>query len=120
MNQPFDPLEFLRLAQQLAGQGAGERELRTAVGRTYYALFLIARDRTGVTARQGAHKAVRRAVKVRRGHKSTASQLGSLQRLREVADYEELPADPSQRDWAANWQTVDTIATHILPRLQSL
>ena len=120
MNQPFDPLEFLRLARRLAEQGTGERELRTAVGRAYYALFLVARDRTSVTATQGVHRAVNRAVRLRHGHRSTASQLNSLKRLREVADYEELPVDPSQRDWVVNWQRADTIATHILPRLQSL
>ena len=120
MNQPFDPLDFFRLAQQLGQSGADDRELRTAVGRAYYAAFLIARDRTNVTVTHGAHKAVGRAVKNSPGHKSTASQLNSLRRLRTVADYQELPNDPSDRNWTANWQTAEAIAIRILPRLQSL
>ena len=43
MTERFDPLAFLVLARELAGEGKDEAKLRTAVGRAYYALFLIAR-----------------------------------------------------------------------------
>lgn len=42
---PFDPLDFLSLAESLvAGSQPDEAQLRTAVGRAYYAVFLRARE----------------------------------------------------------------------------
>jgi hypothetical protein len=45
-NVPFDPAGFLTIARTLVGRGnADEAELRTAVGRAYYGVFLVARER---------------------------------------------------------------------------
>lgn len=116
--QPLDPLEFLDLAQVLGSQ-EGEAELRTAVGRAFYAILLIAREKTGVRGRRKIYKRVRKTLAKRRGYLSTAGQLAKLARLRYVADYELLPESEADRDWARNWSTAQDLANHILPRLQA-
>lgn len=41
----FDPVGFLQVARDLNANATNEAEWRTAVGRAYYALFIMARDR---------------------------------------------------------------------------
>lgn len=67
--EPFDPLNLLKLAQDLANIG-GEAEFRTAVGRAYYSLFLLAREKTGAYPAKkddSAHALVINAVRKRQG-----------------------------------------------------
>jgi hypothetical protein len=116
---PLNPLSFHRLAQQLASQLGEEASLRTAAGRAYYAILLIARDKTGTSGGRNVHKRVIEAVRRRTAYRSTGDQLDALRRLRTVADYEMLPADPANRDWVANWSRADSIVNRVLPRLQS-
>lgn len=117
--QPFDPLRYLHFARALAQAPGDEPGLRTAISRAYYAPFLIARTRTGVAlTSSNVHTEVHREV--RRRHPPTGSQLAALRRMRNVADYDLLPANPQNRNWAANWQSVDAIVRHILPRIQRL
>ena len=118
MPEPLDPLAFLRVAQELARQG-DEATLRTAIGRAYYALFLIARDKAGVTSTRAVHTEVIRTVRKRSGYRAVADQLDALRRLRVVADYQLLPDDPTMRDWPSNWMKVQTLVNHILPKLQT-
>jgi hypothetical protein len=118
MPEPLAPLAFLRVAQELARQ-EDEAALRTAIGRAYYALFLSARDKTGVTSPRAVHTEVIRAVRKRPGHRALADQLDALRRLRVVADYQLLPDDPTMRDWPSNWVKVQTLVDHILPKLQA-
>lgn len=118
MITPFDPLAFLTVARELVLLDKAEARLRTAVGRAYYALFLIARERTGIRGRRDVHKRVISAVRRRRGYRSTADQLDALRRLRVVADYQLLPEDPADRDWTGNWSRVQALVNRILPRLQ--
>ena len=118
MSPPFDPLEFLTLAQHLGNRNE-ESWLRTAVGRAYYSAFLIARDKTGVTGRRRIHTRVIRAVKQRRGYRATGEQLDQLFRLRTVADYELTPLEPDDRNWRHNCSTAETLANNILPRMQA-
>ena len=40
ISDSFDPLEFLGVAEYLANNDATEADFRTAVSRTYYAVFL--------------------------------------------------------------------------------
>ena len=102
MAEPLEPLTFLRVAEELAHKG-DEAALRTAIGRAYYALFLMARDKTGVTSTRAVHMEVIRAVRKRPGARATADQLDTLRRLRVIADYQLLPDDPAMRDWPSNW-----------------
>jgi hypothetical protein len=119
MIQPFDPLAFLVLAQQLASQDRDEARLRTAVGRAYYALFLIAREKTSVRKRRNVHKEVINALKKRKAYWSTADMLRMLFRLRTVADYELLPKDAAERNWTRNWSMAQYLINRILPKLQA-
>ncbi|MBI3801373.1 MAG: hypothetical protein HY268_30920 [Deltaproteobacteria bacterium] len=117
MPEPLDPLTFLRVAQELARQ-RDEAALRTAIGRAYYALFLVARDKTGVTSTRAVHTEVIRAVRKRPGYRAVADQFDALRRLRVVADYQLLPDDPALRDWPSNWVKAQALINHILPKLQ--
>jgi hypothetical protein len=115
----FDPLKFLRLARELAHQSQEEVTLRTAIGRAYYALFLVARGKAGIRGSQNVHSAVIKAVRRRPGYRAVADQLDALRRLRVVADYQLLPQDPNHRDWSQNWATVQVLVQRVLPRLQA-
>jgi len=119
-NQAFDPREFYRLGRALGNRGTSEAEIRTAIGRVYYAVFIVARDRMRVRGRGNVHDAVVNRVKRRHGYKSIGDQLASLRRLRNVADYQMLPDDTQNRNWPANWQRAQMIANKILPRLEVL
>jgi len=115
---PFHPRDFLSFARSLAGGNSSEEGLRTAVGRAYYGLFLIARERTRLTVRNRVHAEVKREV--RRRDKATGDKLGALHRLRLVADYEVVPVDPGDRDWGSNWSRADAIASEIAPRIENI
>ena len=120
MIQPLDPLAFLKLAQELANRDEKEVRLRTAVGRAYYALFLIARDKLRIRARRDVHKKTINALKKRRGYLTTANQLDALKRLRLVADYELLPHNKADRNWIHNWSRVQALVNQVLPKLTRL
>lgn len=106
----FDPLDFRQLAKGLASGTPSEAALRTAIGREYYALFLIARERTNVRGRRRVHKRVKK--KVAKVDSGAAHQLGSLLELRCNADY-----DLSPPITLAHWQRAEWLASHILPRI---
>ena len=57
MRQNFAPLFYLSLARELAREGT-EVKYRTATGRAYYALFLLAREKSNVTGTEDVHKRV--------------------------------------------------------------
>ena len=114
----FDPLSFLRLADELVTDDADEATLRTAVGRAYYAVFLIARSRVSVHGRHNIHERVRQAI----SPESTraASLLGSIAHVRFIADYELYPANPVYRNWRRNWERVRSDITKVLGELSTL
>lgn len=112
---PFDPAGFFELAQELAAPGASEARLRTAVARTYYAVFLVAREKLGVTTQDDVHSTVIGQVKAR--YRVAGDQLDKLRRLRRRADYE---LDPTSPNWQADWTTTLEVATHLLPNIRTM
>ena len=85
----FDPCEFYNLSQVLAS-GASEAELRTAVGRAHYAMYLIASARPIVIAhvdmtpprqRGGSHQHLIKSLSEIQGQLATSQQLDRLRRL---------------------------------------
>lgn len=114
---PFDPSLFLTLANELSASGAEERHFRTAVGRAYYTVFLIARDKLRVTATQNVHTEVIVALRLRR--QAWADQLDRLRRIRVAADYQLVPVDPSRRDWARNWSDSVALVRRLMPIVQA-
>jgi hypothetical protein len=117
-NEPFAPEHFLNIAEQLAGDDANEAMFRTAVGRAYYAVFLLARARSGVIGQSAAHARVRTALSP--ASPRLASLLGTMANLRNVADYDLLPADQNLRDWRRNWGETRRNATRVLEELAKL
>jgi len=115
----LDPLEFFNVAKQVA-QAGSEAALRTAVGRTYYAAFLVARERTGIRKRKGrksVHQLVIDKIRKREGYKTTGDALDDLFWLRIQADYFLVP-ETEYRDWVSNWSRAQGILQRILPKLQ--
>lgn len=119
MTKPFDPTGFLDIAKDLSKKDE-EALLRTAIGRAYYATFLVARDKTGIKERDRVHSKVITALIRNRSHRALGNQLEKLRRLRVVADYEMLPDNPSDRNWRQNWIMAETIVAHILPKLKKI
>jgi len=118
MRQTFDPMDFLSLARTLGSGNADEAQLRTAVGRAYYALFLVARDRLGVTTTQQVHGTVIQALTRRR--KRLGDQMFALFRLRQIADYEMLPQNAHEQNWEHNWLRAQAIIGNIEPDIQRI
>ncbi len=119
MQQPaFDPLRFLNLADELATDDADEAALRVAIGRAYYAVFLLARMQTSVEGRHQAHHRVRQELSPRSGR--LAALLGTMSSYRDLADYDLQPANRQLRDWQRNWRNVRKNATEVLEELSRL
>jgi len=115
----FDPLCFHELACSLADQSSDEACLRTAVGRAYYTVLLIARDRSGIPP--GRRRASKETIrKVKKADRATGEKLGWLLRLREEADYNLTPSRPEYGDWKKNWARAKGLVQDILPRIQSM
>lgn len=114
----FDPLDFLRLADALATDNANEASLRTAIGRAYYAVFLMARAKTGVPGRRQVHERVRTAISPVNGR--LASLLGTISTYRDYADYELRPSSEKYANWKRNWEEVRRNATRVLEELETL
>jgi hypothetical protein len=114
----FDPLDFLQLADELAADDADEAALRTAIGRVYYAVFLLARSKTPIRDRRAAHVRVRESISPT--NQRLASLLGGMSKYRDVADYEPTPASSQFRDWRRNWELVRRNADDVLDELSTL
>jgi hypothetical protein len=115
---PFEPEAFLHLADVLAADDADEAMLRSAISRAYYAVFLMVRDKAGVTGRQSAHERVR--VTLSPSSHRLASLLGTMANLRNIADYDLVPAEVQHRDWRRNWEQTRLNASRALEELRRL
>lgn len=108
----FDPTLFLNIAREL-GQTSEEERLRTAIGRAYYAVFLVAREKLGVTTRKQVHQMVIEELRRKPGTRAIGDQLDRLRRLRTEADYDLR----STSNWRTNWTTAQSLAERLLPKL---
>ena len=63
MSEPFEPASFLKVAKDLADQQPDEARLRTAVGRAYYSVFLLARSKTAIPNKRDVHSRTHAALK---------------------------------------------------------
>lgn len=131
----FDGKEFYNLGVKIAVTYRNEAGYRTAIGRAYYACYLVGANATknkgwfSPTYSVSDHSALRRALK-NRGKDGIADELLDLYILREHADYhiENCPAGKceycdgitSSEDLVGiqTWQRAETIATHVLPQLE--
>lgn len=97
----FDWSEYLKLAQELAGDGAGspneEAKLRSSVSRAYYAAFCKARnhlrdiDGYQISQHVNVHKHVRDQFKdsSNKARKKIGTDLDRLRKRRNKADYDD-------------------------------
>lgn len=113
----FDPLAFLDVAQRLASDG--EAEMRTCVGRAYYALFLRARDGLEAAGLMKPfcdgrdHREV--IITLRRNKRGTpGNKLDRLRELRAKADYSTSTA-VADRDVSEALRLADDIKRALAP-----
>jgi hypothetical protein len=124
MSQPGDSEAILQLARELgaAGTAAGDEiKLRCAVGRAYYAAFLLARDRLRIVDNPdegGVHGRVIGALK--RRSMMLANNLEALRAYRTSADYSFPATDPAHLDWQENWKQAENKSAFVVDRLKQL
>ena len=111
----FDPLELLHIAEFLANGDASEAALRTAVSRTYYAVFLTVREELQVEGKRNIHGRVMGAL--RTYNKETGIQFQKLMDLRSLADYQLQDLETTDRNWRDNYRKARNFADFILDRL---
>ncbi|MFQ6089637.1 MAG: hypothetical protein ACE5K0_12160 [Candidatus Methanofastidiosia archaeon] len=81
----FDPLDFFKLAKELAV--GDEASIRTSIGRAYYASFLITRDKLELELKiPEVHQKVVEILYKK--YPSAANNLHQLRRLRNLSDYD--------------------------------
>jgi hypothetical protein len=145
-----DPLDFFRLGEPLVTNGSSEAEYRTAIGRSYYACLLLARDQLfGTDGRQitaqvrtqiagarnaGSHEVIIKAVAqnshLRRAQaKRLSDQLSELKDMRVQVDYFRNPlhrgtvsifAAYGVGDWSGLANAAMALASNLLPSLRQL
>ena len=115
---PFDPVEFVMVAESLAATDSSEADLRTAVGRLYYAAMLTARDTLGVAGGRRVHGRV--IGELRRHDKIASIQLGRLHDLRALADYDTNIQDPLKADWRRNYNSARNLTAFVMRRLADI
>lgn len=120
----FDPSDFLSFAQSLSAAKASEAQLRTCVGRAYYAAFLTARERPKIDAavralpkrirkKLGYHRTVVTAL--RKIDSGMGNQLDDLRKLRLLADYK-----LEEKGWPSRWEKASFVAAQLVPKLSTL
>lgn len=108
----FDPRVFFLVAKSLGSGSPDEAALRTAVGRSYYAAFLVARDKLGLTSeRDRVHYKVESALK--RLNLAQGQKLGQLKRHRVEADYKLA----TTANWNNVWQEASSLSNDLLTKL---
>ena len=114
-SEPFDPIEFFRIAESLATQDSSEASLRTAVNRFYYAALLASRESLQVSG--GRHIHGRVIGELRRRDRYAGDQLEKLEVLRGLADYQMEVQGSIRSDWQGNYEMARRLSTFVLERL---
>lgn len=117
---PFDPNEFFITARALASEDHSEACLRSAVGRAYYAAFLVARERVQAlrpgalrrSTKRGWHQAV--IAELKSIDRTAGDQLDSVRKLRVSADYYIESKDSGTALWQTQWHKTETIVTQLM------
>lgn len=87
----FDPLDFLKLAEELKYSPSDEAKLRTSISRAYYSAFLKAREWLKPQTKKlykgpEAHEDVQDDLELYKG-RGLKDKLSTLRRHRNVVDY---------------------------------
>lgn len=109
----------------MPASGASEVQYRTGIGRLYYGLYLMSRERlkarNKLKARQlkrNPHQHLITVLKLQES--SLGQQLEDLRILRVEADYHVTPSKPPYASWPGNWARADQLARRLLPRVMKL
>ncbi len=119
MFQRDDAQALFQIAQELAAQADSANDVmkwRSAVNRAYYAVFLLAREKTRVTPENDVHAEVVRRVRRQYGD-LISRDLFRLKELRRAADYE-FPPPEELSDWRANWTSTERKAQFLMDRFR--
>ena len=116
VSEPFDPLEFLHVAESLAERDSSEASLRTAINRFYYTAFLTSREALQVSGARYIHGLV--IGELRRHDRRAGDHLERLRALRGLSDYDLEVEDALRRDWQRNYRMARRLANFVLERLQ--
>jgi hypothetical protein len=115
MPNPFHPEQYYSLAKRLAAdlnESDREANLRAAVSRAYYAVFLIARDKANVRGKDAVHGQTKAAVQARSF--AAGGEYEALRQMRVHADYLLQSGDPgydaAYDDWQRNWEDAEWYA----------
>ena len=128
---PFNPVNFFEVAEAVSSKpNPSEAELRTSVGRAYYASFLVARDRLceiNVLPEWGRDfdkihdKVIEKVSSVKSG---LGNNLRNLRRLRTQADYVLSEEYPNYRheyaSWTQNWENANRLSSNLITHLPTL
>ena len=85
------------------------------MSRTYYAVFLTAREKFQVEGRRNIHGRVTGVLRIY--DKDAGDQLRKLEILRILADYRLVIQNSSDRNWRDNYRKAHRFAAFILDRL---
>ena len=113
-SQSHSPQEFLRIAEFLAENAPSEAGFRSAISRTYYGVFHIARLTLNVQGRRNIHHRVIDSLSWE--NRRAADALDRLRTLRNMADYR-LEVEPELTNWQANYELSRTLANEVLDGL---
>lgn len=124
----FNPEEFLTVANHLANFSSDEAFLRAAVGRAYYAAYLLSYQkvqqlRPGVLTgsalkKKGSHVLV--VTTLRKLDRTAGDQLSKIKQHRQSADYHMEPRTSKVSDWNLQWAQTLAITNALIARLGKL
>ena len=115
-NSCFDPMEFIKLAHELAAHDGEQICVRTAVNRAYYGVFLAVRDKLNIKGTgPDIHQEVIRCFRAK--HTSLGDQLDSMRKIRNTADYV-LDGSQGLGYWNGQWKQIRPILLRLVRYLE--
>lgn len=86
----FDPVEFFHLAEDIHANCDSQAAKRAVIGRLYYAAFLTARNKAGISSQvQDGHQRVIQDYQSRdSASAAVGNRLNDLRKMRTDADYD--------------------------------
>ena len=117
MPNSFQPSDYYDVANKLVSESPDEACFRAAVSRTYYAVFLMVRDKARLVGGDDVHARAKKAVSAKSF--TEGSRFQELREMRTHADYVLKPGDEKYKsdydDWPENWKTAVDCYEKITP-----
>lgn len=116
----FDPQEFWQLARALADDSEDEARLRTAIGRAYYAAFLVASTKAppaSGTAGRSPNRHIEVGKRICSYSSSAGAYLNGMREQRKHADYE---LTTPHLGWRHAWNQQLRFMDRLMPVLRQM